>query len=116
MVLAIYSIIVIETGLHVYKTLHTFTGTGYDTSKELAGEIFVILVAALPLLRPVCGLSSSSMTSTSVPWPDVLLAFFLGGAAAAAVLFILVLNARCFWFLMSGIVFEGRMSAILSLN
>jgi len=52
------------------------------------------------------------MTSTSVP--DVILAFFLGGAVGAiAVSFtVLAFNIGCFQFLPSGIVFAGSMSAI----
>ncbi len=83
--------------------LRTFTGTGYDTWKELDGEMVI--------LRPVCGLSSPSTTLTLVP--DIILAFFLGGAAAAVVILVLGFNMRCFWFLTSGIVFDGNMSAIL---
>jgi len=64
--------------------LHTFTETGYDAWKELAGEM-VELLAAVLLLRPAHGVSSS-MTSTSVP--DVGLAFFLRGAAATPEVFL----------------------------
>jgi ABC-type nitrate/sulfonate/bicarbonate transport system permease component len=54
------------------------------------------------------------MSSTSVL--DIILAFFLGGAVAAAVGLVLGFNAWCFRFLASGIIFEGNMSAILGLN
>ncbi len=66
--------------------LHTFTGTGYDTRKELDGEMVI--------LHPVCGLSSSSTISTLVP--DIILAFFLGEATAATVILVLGFNVWCF--------------------
>jgi hypothetical protein len=82
-----------------YETAHTFTGTEYESWKELALA-----------LGPACGPSSPS---TSVPLlPYVSLAFFLGGAAAADVDFkALGFNAWCLRFLTSGIVFDGSMSA-----
>jgi hypothetical protein len=72
-----------------------------------------LLAAASPLLHLACGLSSTSV-------PEGNLAFFLGGAAVAMVVAVAVvvfmvlgLNAWCFQFLTSGIVFDGSMSAIL---
>jgi hypothetical protein len=59
----------------------------------------------LPLLCLVRGLSSTSV-------PEVILAFFLGGAAAV-VFVVLGFNAWRFRFLTSGIVFDGSMLAIL---
>jgi hypothetical protein len=50
------------------------------------------------------------LSSTSVP--EVILAFFLGGAAAV-VFVVLGFNAWRFRFLTSGIVFDGSMLAIL---
>jgi hypothetical protein len=99
----------LETNCIINETLHTFTGTGRDIWKELAGEIL-----ELPPLRPVRSLPS--MISSSVP--DEILAFFLGGAAAPAVVFVIALgfNAWPFRFLISGIVFDGNMSAILERN
>jgi len=46
--------------------------------------------------------------------PDVILAFFLGGAVGAVAVSFMVLafNIGCFRFLPSGIVFAGSMSAI----
>jgi len=69
-------------------------------------ETAALLVAALPLLDPVHGLTSTLVS-------DVILAFFLEGAVTAAVVFIVLgFNAWCFRFLTSEIVFDGNMSAI----
>ena len=97
----------------IYETLHTVTVMGFDTWKEPAGETVELLAAASPL-RPVRWLSSPPMTSTSVL--DVVLAFFVGGAAASAVFLDLDFNAWCFRFMASGIVFDSSTSAILDLN
>ncbi len=98
--------IVIRTGYVLWNIDCTFTGTEYDAWKELDGEIVVLCLTHR--------LSSSSMSSTLVP--DIILTFFLGGVVAAAVGLVLGFNVWCFWFLASGIIFEGNMSAILGLN
>ena len=83
--------------------LCTFTGIGYDTWKELDREMVILHLA--------CRLSLPSMTLTSVP--DIILAFFLGGAVATMLVLVLGFNMWCFWFLTSGIIFDGNMSTIL---
>ena len=98
--------IIIRTGYVLWNIDCTFIGTGYDAWKELNGEIVILCL--------MHGLSSSSMSSTLVP--DIILTFFLGGVVAAAVGLVLGFNVWCFWFLASGIIFEGNMSAILGLN
>jgi hypothetical protein len=92
--------------------LRTFAGTGYDILKELAGEMVDLLASAASLLHLVYGLSSLSMMSPSVP--NIILAFFFGGAAgvAAAAAIALAFNTLHFRFLTSGIVFDGSMLAI----
>jgi len=90
-------------GCVLWNINYTFTGTGYDAWKELDGEIII--------LWPACGLSLSLVSLTLVP--DVILVFFLGGAAAVAVGLVLGFNEWHFQFLTSGIVFDGNMSAIL---
>ena len=87
--------VIIEPKLCSYETLHTFTRTGYDTWKELAGEMVALLTAV-------------SLTSV----PEVILAFFLAGAVAVVVFMVLGFNTWPFWFLTSGIVFDGSMLAI----
>jgi hypothetical protein len=69
-----------------------------------------LLAVASPPLCLACGPSSTSV-------PEVNLAFFLGGAAAAADVFVVLgFNAWRFRFLTSGIVFDGSMLAILDSN
>ena len=90
-------------GCVLWNSNYTFTGTGYDTWKELDGEIIILWLA--------CGLFLSSVSLTLVP--DIIRVFFLRVAAAAAVGLVLGFNEWRFRFLTSGIVFDGNMSAIL---
>ena len=79
---------------------------GFEPEKELAGEMLRVLRAVLcpeafPLL---CKGPLSSMSSSSTGFS---LAFF----AAAAVVFALVLDFNAWPFRVSGMVFEGNISA-----